>query len=67
MARKGPARRPHVGIRALRERNYLEGGAEDVIPRFHGPPAPPAERGDFALLRRGQPWDRNRYKFTRGK
>jgi ABC-type cobalamin/Fe3+-siderophores transport system ATPase subunit len=55
-----------MGIRALRERNYLEGGAEEVIPRFHGPPAPPAERGDFALLARGQLWNRKTYKFTKG-
>jgi ABC-type cobalamin/Fe3+-siderophores transport system ATPase subunit len=55
-----------MGLRSLRERNYLEGGAEEVIPRFHGPPDPPAVRGDFALLRRGAPWNGKTYKFTRG-
>src|SRR5205085_2346762 len=55
-----------LGLARLRERNYLEGGAADVIPRLHGPPDPPASRGDFGLLRRGPPWDGNIYKFKGG-
>lgn len=53
-----------MGLNRLRERNYLEGGAEEVIPRLHGPPDPPASRGDFVLLRRGRPWDRKIYRFA---
>lgn len=51
-----------VGLQRLRERNYLLGGAGDVIPRLHGPPDPPAMRGDFVLLRRGQSWNGQIYK-----
>jgi hypothetical protein len=53
-----------LGLRTLRERNYLEGGAEEVIPRLHGPPDPPASRGDFVVLRRGRPWDQRVFKFA---
>jgi hypothetical protein len=55
-----------VGLQRLKERNYLLGGAELVIPRLHGPPDPPASRGDFVLLRRGQPWNGKVYKFKGG-
>jgi len=55
-----------MGLQKLKERDYLEGGAAEVIPRLHGPPLPPAERGDFVLLRRGLPWDGNIYKFAVG-
>lgn len=55
------------GLEALRARNYLLGGAQDVIPQLHGPPLPPAERGDFVLLRRGQPWNGKIYKFSRAR
>lgn len=53
-----------LGLETLRKRDYLIGGAELVVPRLHGPPLPPSERGDFALLRRGQPYNGKRYKFT---
>src|SRR6185437_7463890 len=52
-----------VGLQSLKDRNYLLGGAGDVIPRLHGPPDPPDKRGDFVLLRRGQPWNGKIYKF----
>ncbi len=55
-----------LGLARLKERDYLLGGADLVIPRLHGPPVPPAERGDFVLLRRGQPWNRIVYKFGVG-
>jgi hypothetical protein len=55
-----------VGLQRLKERNYLLGGAGDVVPRLHGPPLPPASRGDFVLLRRGQQWDQKVYKFQEG-
>jgi len=55
-----------LGLQRLRERDYLQGGADEVIPRLHGPPLPPATRGDFVLLRRGQPWNRKIYKFSLG-
>lgn len=54
-----------LGLSRLRERNYLTGGAEAAIPRLAGPPRPPSERGEFVLLRRGQPWDGRIYKFRR--
>lgn len=52
-----------LGLEALRARGYLAGGAELVIPQLHGPPLPPHVRGDFVLLRRGQPWNGKVYKF----
>jgi hypothetical protein len=52
-----------LGLERLRERDYLQGGAELVIPKLHGPPDPPDQRGDFVLLRRGQPWNGKVYKF----
>lgn len=52
-----------MGLAKLKERDYLAGGAAERIPKLHGPPQPPAERGDFALLMRGQEWDGNIYKF----
>lgn len=55
-----------TGLARLKERGYLVGGAEEVIPRLAGPPRPPKERGEFVLLRRGLPWDRKIYKFERG-
>jgi hypothetical protein len=55
-----------LGLEKLRERNYLEGGAEAVIPTLHGMEVEPELRGDFVLLRRGQPWDGRVYKFTKG-
>jgi hypothetical protein len=54
-----------MGLAKLRERGYCAGGAELVIPRLHGMESPPAERGDFVLLQRGQDWNRKIYKFRR--
>jgi len=53
-----------MGLDRLRERNYLNGGAGPAIEQLHGPPLPPAERGDFVQLRRGRPWNEKRYKFA---
>jgi len=53
-----------LGLRRLKERDYLDGGAEEAIPRLSGPPMPPAERGEFVLLVRGRPWDGVVYKFA---
>jgi ABC-type cobalamin/Fe3+-siderophores transport system ATPase subunit len=47
-----------MGLEKLRERNYLEGGAGEAIPRLHAMESPPASRGDFVVLRRGLPWNR---------
>ena len=55
-----------TGLQKLKERNYLDGGAADVIPRLPGPPLPPSQRGVFVLLRRGQPWNGKTYKFNEG-
>lgn len=52
-----------LGLERLRERDYLTGGAELVIPKLHGMEVPPAERGDFVLLSRGQPFDGKIYKL----
>ncbi len=54
-----------LGLAKLAERNYLAGGAEAAIPALPGMEAPPASRGAFALLRRGQPWDGRIYRFAR--
>lgn len=56
-----------TGLQRLQERGYLEGGAELVVPRLPGPPLPPGQRGEFVLLRRGQPWNGKIYKFERGR
>ncbi len=53
-----------LGLETLRRRDYLQGGAELVIPKLPGPPLPPDQRGVFVLLRRGQPWNGKRYKFA---
>jgi hypothetical protein len=55
-----------MGLARLKERDYLLGGAGEVIPRLSGPPMPPAQRGEFVLLRRGQPWNGKIYKFKEG-
>jgi hypothetical protein len=52
-----------MGLEKLRHRGYLDGGAEKVIPTLHAMDAPPAQRGDFVLLQRGQPWNGAVYKF----
>lgn len=51
------------GLRYLRELDYLDGGADDVLPNLPGDDAPPNKRGVFLALRRGRPWDGRRYKF----
>jgi energy-coupling factor transporter ATP-binding protein EcfA2 len=55
-----------LGLAKLQERDYLLGGADEVIPRLHAPPDPPEQRGDFVLLQRGRPWDGKIYKFSIG-
>lgn len=52
-----------LGLERLGERNYLEGGAEAVIPRLPGMETPPERRGLFVVLRRGAPWDRKIYRW----
>lgn len=54
-----------LGLAKLGERNYLRGGADQVIPALHGMESPPAARGDFVVLRRGQPWNGKVYKLVR--
>ncbi len=50
-------------LRLLKQRNYCEGGVDQVIPRLPGTELPPAERGYFVLLERGRPWDGHVYRF----
>ena len=52
-----------AGLAKLKERDYLLGGADAVIPALPGDEAPPSQRGKFVLLQRGRPWDRNAYRF----
>jgi hypothetical protein len=52
-----------LGLERLRERNYLLGGADIVIPQLHGMEVAPAQRGDFVLLRRGREWNGKVYKL----
>jgi hypothetical protein len=53
-----------MGLEKLRQRGYLDGGAERVIPTLHAMESAPAQRGDFVVLRRGQPWNGKVYKFS---
>lgn len=50
-------------LRLLQRRGYCTNGVEKVIPRLHGEPLPPAQRGTFVHLRRSQTWDGVIYKF----
>lgn len=52
-----------MAIDLLDRRNYLRGIDPEVIEGLAGYPLPPAERGEFVLLRRGQPWNGRIYKF----
>jgi len=49
-------------LRLLKERGYLEGGAEAVIPTLPCPENP-KERGFFVALKRGRPWDGKIYRY----
>lgn len=51
------------GLALLGERDYLGGDVAPVIEALPGDERPPAERGDFVLLRRGRPWDGVIYRF----
>lgn len=51
------------GLALLGERDYLEGVPPGLIESFPGDEVPPAQRGDFVLLRRGRPWDGLIYRF----
>jgi hypothetical protein len=52
-----------LGVRLLREREYLQGIEPGVIENLAGFPMPPEKRGEFVRLVRGQPWDRKIYRF----
>jgi len=53
-----------MAIDLLGRRNYLRGIDPAVIEQLAGYPAPPAERGEFVRLVRGQPWDGKIYRFA---
>lgn len=55
-----------TGLARLNERDYLEGGADDVVPRLPGPPCPLGERGYFVALFRGRPWNGKIYRVQGG-
>ena len=50
-------------LRLLRERNYLLGGVDEVIPTLPGAEVSPDKRGTFVCLRRGAEWDGKLYRF----
>jgi hypothetical protein len=50
-------------VRLLKQRNYLIGGVERVLPLLPGSELPPSERGYFVMLERGRPWDGRVYRF----
>lgn len=50
-------------IRLLRKRDYLIGGADEVIMRLPGTELPPAQRGHFVVLVRGRPFNGKVYRF----
>lgn len=50
-------------LRLLKQRGYLEGGAEKVIEHLPGDELPREQRGYFVLLRRGRPWDGKVYRY----
>lgn len=52
-----------VGLRLLREREYLNGIEAGTIEQLAGYPLPPEERGEFVRLQRGRAWDGKIYKF----
>lgn len=52
-----------LGLERLRERNYLNGGAGEVIEKLPGMEKPPSERGAFVVVVRGQPWNGKVYRF----
>ncbi len=50
-------------VKILRFRQYTDLAVESVISSLPGDDVPPAERGEFVLLRRGRPWDGCTYRF----
>ncbi len=52
-------------IRLLRKRDYLIGGAEEVITQLPGTELPPAQRGYFVVLQRGRPFNGKVYRFSK--
>jgi hypothetical protein len=52
-------------VRLLKARGYCEGGADKIIPQLPGDELPKPERGYFALLERGRPWDGCVYRFRK--
>lgn len=52
-----------LGVRLLREREYLTGIDPGVIEGLAGFPLPPEQRGEFVRLQRGRAWDGRVYKF----
>jgi hypothetical protein len=51
-------------VRLLKQRNYLLGGVEPVLPMLPGSELPPDQRGYFVQLERGRPWDHRVYRFA---
>lgn len=55
-----------LGLATLKRRDFLSGGAEEIVPQLAGPPLPPSERGEFVALHGGVPWNQEIYKFREG-
>lgn len=52
-----------LGVRCLRDRDYLLGMPDGTLEALPGEETVPAGRGRCVILRRGQPWDGRFYRF----
>lgn len=52
-----------LGVRCLRDRNYLEGMPDGTLEGLPGEESPPAGRGRCVILRRGRAWDGRFHRF----
>jgi hypothetical protein len=52
-----------LGVRCLRDRDYLLGMPDGTLEALPGEESPPAERGRCVIIRRGRPWDGRFHRF----
>jgi hypothetical protein len=52
-----------LGVRCLRDRDYLEGMPDGTLEALPGEESPPDKRGRCVILRRGRPWDGRFHRF----
>jgi hypothetical protein len=53
-----------LGVRCLRDRDYLLGLPDGALESLPDDQTPPKERGRCVILRRGKPWDGKFYRFA---